>query len=159
MLKQKIYAGLMVVLASMFVAAVPVKADTATANAMVPVLRAMYQVDQAEAILESNKEMLRSCRANNANAYQKAVAQAAVTDATNLLNSLNTMIARDTTLIQAAPAGVVNAPTFAVNSMNARGAWYDYYNKLKLDQAGIFPVVINKKSGSVPRVYTPFCMY
>ncbi len=136
---------------------ISVKADTATANNMVPLLRAMYQVDYAEAILQNNLNTLKTCRANKASESQIAIAQAAVTDATNLLNTLNVMVSRDAALIGAAPAGVVNPSTFAVNSMSVQGAWNDYFTKAKVNHVMIFPTLKGKLNHS--KIYTPFCMY
>ena len=133
------------------------KADTATANNMIPMLRAMYQVDYAEAILQNNLNTLNTCRANKASDIEIAIAQGAVTDATNLLGTLNGMIARDVKLISAAPAGVVNTPTLAVNNMTAQGAWSDYFTKAKVNHLMIFPTLHGKKNYS--KTYTPFCMY
>ena len=137
----------------------PVLADTATANNMLPVLRAMYHVDEAEAILRDNKNILNECRKNKASAYDTALAQAAVTDASNLLNTLNALIARDTLIISAAPAGVVNPPSFATNSLAAQGAWSDYFTKARAGHALIWP------AGQIPGSYAtaiairPFSMY
>ena len=134
-----------------------VKADTVTANNMIPMLRAMYQVDYAEAILQNNLNTLNTCRANKASDLEIAIAQGSVTDAKNLLATLNAMISRDVTLISAAPAGIVNTPTLAVNNMTAQGAWSDYFTKAKTNHLMIFPSLQGKKTYS--RIYTPFCMY
>ena len=134
-----------------------VKADTVTANNMIPMLRAMYQVDYAEAILQNNLNTLNTCRANKASDLEIAIAQGSVTDAKNLLATLNAMISRDVTLISVAPAGIVNTPTLAVNNMTAQGAWSDYFTKAKTNHLMIFPSLQGKKTYS--RIYTPFCMY
>lgn len=107
-------------------AAVPVKADTVTADNMIPVFRCMYHVDMAEAILQNSKNTLDQCIAGNAPACEIAAAQAAVINATNLLNTLNTMIARNTIMIKAAPPGVINPPSYSTNSLFAQAAWRDY---------------------------------
>ena len=107
-----------------------VKADEVTAANMVPTFRLMYNVDGAEAILAENKKALKMCR-KSGTATEKALAQAAVNDATNLVNTLNGLIARNTELIKAAPAGAVNPSTYAVNTMYAQTAWCDYINKIK----------------------------
>ena len=121
--------GLMII-ASFVFCAVPVKADDVTAANMVPTFRLMYNVDQAEAILKQKKDELKIYRKSGTDA-EKALAQAAVNDATNLVNTLNGLIARNTQLIQAAPPGTVNPSTYAVNSMYAQTAWCDYFNKIK----------------------------
>ena len=108
----------------------PVKADEVTAANMVPTFRLMYNVDGAEAILQQNKNILNMYR-KSGTAEEKAMAQAAVNDATNLVNTLNGLIARNTELIRVAPAGAVNPATYAVNTMYAQTAWCDYVNKIK----------------------------
>lgn len=107
-----------------------VSADEVTAANMVPVFRLMYNVDGAEMILRENKNAL-NIYSKNGTDIEKAMAQAAVNDATNLVNTLNVLIARNTELIAAAPAGAVNPATYAVNSMYAQTAWCDYVNKIK----------------------------
>ncbi|MCR5672444.1 MAG: hypothetical protein K6F87_01865 [Lachnospiraceae bacterium] len=108
----------------------PVKADEATAANMVPTFRLMYNVDGAEALLLQNKNILSMYR-KNGTAEEKAMAQAAVNYAADLVNTLNGLIARNTELIRVAPAGTVNPSTYAVNSMYAQTAWCDYVNKIK----------------------------
>ena len=108
----------------------PVKADEVTASNMVPVFRLMYNVDGAETILAQNKSILANYR-KSGTAAEKAMAQAAVNDATNLVNTLNVLIAKNTELIKIAPPGAVNPSTYAVNSMYAQTAWCDYINKVK----------------------------
>ena len=155
---KKIIISVCFIFGGFFVAgSVSVKADTVTANNMIPILHAMYQVDYAEAILQNNLNTLNTCRANKASDLEIAIAQAAVTDANNLLGTLNGMISRDVTLISAAPAGVVNTPTLAVNNMTAQGAWSDYFTKAKVNHVMIFPTLQQKKTYS--RIYTPFCLY
>ena len=117
---------------------VPVKADTVTATNMIPILRAMYHVDMAESVLNDKIAALNACRANNAPEYEKALAQAAVMDATNLVNTLNVLIVRDTALIEPAPPGVVNPATFATNSLAAQQAWNDFMNKEKFRALVLF---------------------
>ncbi|MBO4266884.1 MAG: hypothetical protein J5910_06800 [Lachnospiraceae bacterium] len=107
-----------------------VSADEVTADNMVPVFRLMYNVDGAEMILREKKNALNMYRENGTD-IEKAMAQAAVNDAANLVNTLNVLIARNTELIAAAPAGAVNPATYAVNSMYAQTAWCDYVNKIK----------------------------
>ena len=107
-----------------------VSADEVTAANMVPVFRAMYNVDGAEMILQERKNAL-NIYSKNGTDIEKAMARAAVNDATNLVNTLNVLIARNTELISAAPAGAVNPATYAVNSMYAQTAWCDYVNKIK----------------------------
>ncbi len=111
-------------------ASTPVKADAVTAQNMVPTFRLMYNVDGAEQILQEKKNILKMYK-KSGTPEQKALAQAAVNDATNLLNTLNVLIAKNTELIKAAPAGVVNPGTFAANSIFAQNAWCDYVNKIK----------------------------
>ncbi len=137
----------------------PVKADQATAANMQSVLRSMYNVDQAEAILNNKKAVLAACKAGKASAIEIAVAQSAVNDAVNLLNTLNAMIARDTTLIQAAPAGVVNPPTLAVNSLTAQGAWNDFINREKVNHVIVFPKARIPSAAEVARASAPFVMF
>ena len=126
-------------LAFMAFKTVPVKADTVTAKNMVPVLRAMYNVDQAESILRDKKAAFKACRKNKVSALEMALAQAAVTDATNLVNTLNGLVARDTDLIKAAPANVVNPSTFATNSLAAQGAWNDFIYRERAGHALVIP--------------------
>ena len=106
------------------------RADEVTAANMVPAFRLMYNVDGAETILREKKNILAMYKKGGTEA-EKALAQAAVNDASNLLNTLNGLIARNTELIKAAPAGVVNPSTYAVNSMYAQNAWCEYVNKIK----------------------------
>ena len=127
---RKIVAFCLTFLSCAALTAGPVKADAVTASNMVPTFRLMYNVDQAEAILKENKKILKNSR-KGGNAAEIALAQAAVTDATNLVNTLNVLIARNTELIKAAPPGVINPATYAVNSMYAQTAWCDYINKIK----------------------------
>jgi len=114
---------------------VSAKADTATAASLVPILRTMYHVDLAESIVNDKNAVLKSCYANNASEYEKALAQSAVNSATNLLNTLNVLIARDTALTEPAPPGVVNPATFATNSLMAQQAWNDYLYREKILRA------------------------
>ena len=159
MMKRKIILTILTAVTFSALVSVPVKADTTTATNMLPILRAMYHVDEAEAIVNEKTAALAACRANNASAFEMATAQAAVNDATNLLNTLNTMIARDTVIIQAAPPGVVNPPSFATNSLAASGAWNDFMYKEKTGHVMVFP------SSPVPSAYEltlaakPFTMY
>ena len=159
MIKRKIVIACLSFFAFFMLGSVPARADAATAADFMPVLRAMYRVDDAQAILSCKVAALDACRRNNASACQIAMAQAAVNDATNLLNTLNTMIARDTIIITAAPAGVVNTPSFATNSLAAQGAWYDFMTKEMYGHAILIP------SGPVPKPWEtalacePFRMY
>ncbi len=138
---------------------VSVKADTATANTMIPILRTMYNVDGAEIILNNKIAALNACRANKASAQEIALAKAAVTDAKNLLNTLNALISRDVLLITKAPAGVVNPPTFATNSLAARGAWNDYVYKEKTNHVLVFPSSRVPTSAELALASKPFSMY
>ena len=135
MIKKAILITCLTVIAFFVTGSTDVKADTATAAYMTSAIRALYQVDQAEVILNTNM----------------------ANDATNLLNTLNTMVTRDCTMIEIAPAGVINPPSFAVNTMTAQGAWHDYFYRIKAYQSGVYPFPTNKKTYSV--VYTPFCMH
>lgn len=127
---RKIIAFGLIFLSCAALKASPVKADEVTASNMVPVFRLMYNVDGAEAILEQNKNNLKMYRKSGTD-MEKAMAQAAVNDATNLVNTLNVLIAKNTELIRVAPPGAVNPSTYAVNSMYAQTAWCDYVNKIK----------------------------
>ena len=127
---RKIIAFGLILLSCAALNASPVKADEVTASNMVPVFRLMYNVDGAETILAQNKDILKMYR-KSGTAAEKAMAQAAVNDATNLVNTLNVLIAKNTELIKAAPAGDVNPATYAVNTMYAQTAWCDYVNKIK----------------------------
>ncbi len=106
------------------------RADEVTAANMVPAFRLMYNVDGAETILREKKNILAMYKKGGTEA-EKALAQSAVNDAANLVNTLNGLIARNTELIRLAPAGDVNPSTYAVNSMYAQTAWCDYVNKIK----------------------------
>ena len=127
---RKIIAFGLILLSCAALNASPVKADEVTASNMVPVFRLMYNVDGAETILAQNKDILKMYR-KSGTAAEKAMAQAAVNDATNLVNTLNVLIAKNTEIIRVAPPGVVNPSTYAVNSMYAQTAWCDYVNKIK----------------------------
>ncbi len=157
MIKKTILITCLTVIAFFSTGSTDVKADTATAAYMKSAIRALYQVDQAEVILNTNMANLQTCLKNHASEMEIAFAQASVNDATNLLNTLNTMVTRDCTMIEIAPAGVINPPSFAVNTMTAQGAWHDYFYRIKAYQSGVYPFPTNKKTYSV--VYTPFCMY
>lgn len=156
---KKLLCVLFTFLAFSALGSVPVKADSATANNMLPVLRAMYHVDEAEAILNVKVAALNACRKNKVSAMETAVAQAAVNDATNLLNTLNAMIASDTIIIKAAPAGVVNPPSFAVNSLAAEGAWHDFWVRENAGHVMIFPQAAVPSAAEVAFASTPFQMY
>ena len=136
-----------------------VKADTATATNMIPTLRAMYRVNEAEVILNNKVAALKACRRNKASDYEIALAQAAVTDAKNLLNTLNGLISRDITMIKLAPAGVVNPPTFATNSLSAQGAWNDFIYKEKCNHVMVFPSSRVPTAAELALAAKPFSMY
>ena len=138
---------------------ISVKADTTTAAYMTPVLRAMYHVDEAEAILNNKVAALEACRKNNASDFEMALAQAAVNDATNLLNTLNVLIVRDTTIISYAPAGVVNPPSFATNSLTAQGAWNDFIYREKVNHVMVFPSSRIPTAAEIAIASKPFSMY
>ena len=123
----RIIACLLILTTAFASGAIPVKADTATANDMRQVFRAMYRVDEAEAILKQNKEILRQYKKTHATAYELAMAQASVNNASNLVNTLNTMVERNTILVKAAPPGVINPPSYGANSLFVQKAWSDYY--------------------------------
>lgn len=153
----KITISLLTLLACAAFISIPVKADTATANAQIPIFRLMYHADEAEAIVANNKSILSDCRKNKASAAEITLAQTAVNDAQNLLNTINTMIERNRILIAAAPAGVVNPSSFAVNSLSVQGAWNDYYTRAKVGHALIWPT--GPKAKANPLACSPFCMY
>lgn len=159
MIKRKIIFACLTVLTFLTFGTVSVKADPATAANMMPVLRTMYHVEEAEAILNDKVAALGACKKNNASAFEIARAQAAVNDATNLLNTLNTMIVRDTIIIEAAPAGVVNPPSFATNSFAAVGAWNDFIYKEKAGHVMIFPQAPTPSAAQVAFASIPFSMY
>ena len=127
---RKIIAFSLIFLSCAAIYVSPVKADEVTASTMVPIFRLMYNVDGAETILAQNKSILANYR-KSGTAAEKAMAQAAVNDATNLVNTLNVLIAKNTELIKIAPPGAVNPSTYAVNNMYAQTAWCDYVNKIK----------------------------
>ena len=138
---------------------VSARADAATAQTMVPILRTMYNVEGAEIILSNKTAALNSLRKNKASAQEIANAKAAVTDAKNLLNTLNGLISRDITIIQKAPASVVNPPSFATNSLAARGAWNDYVYKEKTNHTLVFPSSRVPTSAELNLASQPFSMY
>ena len=123
----RFFACILILAAATATGAVPVKADTATANDMRQVFRTMYHVDEAEAILKQNKETYRQYKKTHATADEIAMAQALVNNASNLVNTLNTMVERNTILVKAAPPGVINPPSYGANSLFAQKAWNDYY--------------------------------
>ncbi len=127
---RKIISICLIVLSCVAVNTCIVRADEVTAANMVPAFRLMYNVDGAETILQEKKNILAMYK-KSGTAAEKAMAQAAVNDAANLVNTLNGLIARNTELIRLAPAGAVNPSTYAVNSMYAQTAWCDYVNKIK----------------------------
>lgn len=138
---------------------VSARADAATAATMVPILRTMYNVEGAEIILSNKTAALNTLRKNKASAQEIANAKAAVTDAKNLLNTLNGLISRDITIIQKAPAGVVNPPSFATNSLAARGAWNDFVFKEKTNHTLVFPSSRVPTSAELNLASQPFSMY
>ncbi len=127
---RKIIAFMFLLVSCAALSTIPVKADEVTAANMVPTFRLMYNVDGAELILQEKKNILAMYKKNGTEA-ERNLAQAAVNDATNLVNTLNVLIARNTELIRVAPPGAVNPSTYAVNSMYAQTAWCDYVNKIK----------------------------
>ncbi len=159
MIKRNILISFFTVLTFLSLGSLTVKADQATAATMQPVLRAMYHVDEAEAILRDKKAALAACRKANAPALQMAAARAAVNDASNLLNALNAMIASDTIIINAAPPGVVNPPSFAVNSLTAQGAWHDFWVREAAGHVMIFPAAAVPSAAEMETAIQPFCMY
>lgn len=159
MTKKTIVLAALTATAFLVFGSTPVKADTVTAKNMTPTLRAMYQVDLAESILKEKVAALKACRKNHASSYEIALAQNAVNDATNLVNTLNTMVARDTTLISLTPAGVVNPPTFATNSLAAQGAWSDFIKLEKINHAMAFPISRIPTAAEVSLACKPFSMF
>ena len=159
MIKRKILFACLTVLSFLMLGSVSVKADAATAKNMVPILRAMYNVDAAETIRNDKIAALKACKKRKASAFEIATAQAAVTDATNLLNTLNGLIARDTAIINAAPAGVVNPASFATNSLAAQGEWNDYFYKEKTGHVLIFPTASVPSQSELTLACKPFSMY
>ena len=159
MIKRKILFACLTVLSFLMLGSVSVKADAATAKNMLPILRAMYHVDEAEAVLNDKVAVLRSCKKSKASDMETAVAQAAVADATNLLNTLNGLIARDTNIITLSPAGVVNPQSFATNSLAAQGAWNDFIYKEKTGHVLIFPAASVPKQSELTLACKPFSMY
>lgn len=159
MIKRTVLVACLMITAFFAASAVPVKADTTTAKNMIPVLRMMYHVDEAEVILQNKVAELSAARKSKAPDYQIAMAQVAVNDATNLVNTLNLMVSRDATLVQAAPAGVVNTPSFGVNSLMAQGAWNDFIYKERTGHVIMFPVSRVPTSAEVSRASKPFGMY
>ena len=137
---------------------IPAKADNATADNMMPYLRTMYNVDGAKLILQNKQAILQECKKAHAPAEQIALAQAAVNDANNLLNTLNTMIARDMIIIQAAPAGVVNSPSLATNSLMAQGAWNDFVNREKAGHAMLYATGRVPTAAELNLATAPFTM-
>ncbi|MCR5473916.1 MAG: hypothetical protein K6F28_01800 [Lachnospiraceae bacterium] len=129
MLKKMILVTCLMLITVLAAGSVPARADTATAKAMIPTFRAMYHVDEAEAILGQKKAVLAACKRNKASACEIGLAQLEVNYANNLLNTLNTMITRNTIMIEAAPPGVVNTPSFGANSMAANHAWITYFGQ------------------------------
>ena len=159
MIKRKLLLALMTLITFLELGSVYAKADPATAQNMIPVLWAMYHVDEAEAILNTKKEALAACRKNKAGAVETAAAQAAVNDAVNLVNTLNAMITRDTIIITAAPSGVVNPPSFATNSFAAQGAWNDYLYREKTGHVMVFPAAAVPSPSKVAFASKAFSMY
>ncbi len=127
---KKIIAFCLTLLSCALLSVSTVKADEVTAANMVPTFRLMYNVAGAEQILQEKKNILAMYKKSGI-AAEKALAQAAVNDASNLVNTLNGLIARNTELIKLAPAGEINPATYAVNTMYAQTAWADYVNKIK----------------------------
>ena len=159
MTKAKLMLAFITALTFISFGSVSARADTATAQTMVPILRTMYNVEGAEIILSNKTAALNSLRKNKASAQEIANAKAAVTDAKNLLKTLNALISRDITIIQKAPAGVVNPPSFATNSLAARGAWNDYVYKEKTNHTLVFPSSRVPTSAELNLASQPFSMY
>ena len=149
MFKKALLAGIATIMI-FAVKPVNVMADEATADSMIPTLRMLYHVDAAEQNLLLKKDALNNCIISNASVYETAKAQAEVNAAANLLNSLNVMIARDMNIIGAAPAGVVNPPSFAINNLLAQNAWYD---AISLQKSQIYPY--NYPTGNILHVNMP----
>ena len=118
--------------------AVPVKADAVTARNMIPVLRAMYNLDMAESIQRDKVAALNACRQRGASDLEIELAVGAVHDINNLLNTLNTMIARDEIVLKAAPPGVVNTPSFGTHMLTAQGAWNDFITRERAGHVMLF---------------------
>ncbi|MCR5686875.1 MAG: hypothetical protein K6G58_02440 [Lachnospiraceae bacterium] len=137
----------------------PAKADAKTAAAFMPTMRAMYHIDEAEAVLAAKKAALSSYRKNHASAGELALAQAAVDDASNLVSTLNVLLARDSIILKAAPAGVINPPSFAVNSLEAQGAWNNYLTHELTGHVLIYPAGPLPNPIDTARACSPFCMY
>ncbi len=159
MLKRLILVSSLMFIAALSFKVSDVKADTVTATYFTPTLQVMYGVDQAQLIVNNNARALKLLKANKASQAEIIRAQALLNDSQSLLNTLNALVARDAALISVAPAGKVNPPTFAVNSLSAQGAWHEYSYKAAALAAGVYPILPTTKPSSKATVYGPFCMY
>ena len=131
-----VIAGLIAVAAFMLGAA-PVRADMITATNQIPVLKALYHVNDAEVNLNNKMKVLNALLASGAGARDVAMAQAEVNEACLVLNTLNTLVAHDTMLIGALPASTPCGPSCYTQALTAQAAWYDYINKAKTNQAAL----------------------
>ena len=137
----------------------PVKADAVTAQNMIPVLRAMYNLDMAESIQRDKVAALNACRQRGASDLEIELAVGAVHDINNLVNTLNTMIARDTILIKAAPPGVVNTPSFGTHMLTAQGAWNDFITRERAGHVMLFNRSRVPSYNEVKKATMAFSMY